>query len=127
SDVCSPIYLKRLKRNTGAALSSGQPARKWRRAKLLVPTVVLVVAALVAVVFLRATRAAALTDRDVILLADPENKTGDPVFDDTLKTMLAAQLEQSPFFNLLPEVRIREQLRYMQRSPDQRVTGEVAR
>jgi len=84
-------------------------------------------AAIVAVIFLRAPRAAALTDRDVILLADLENKTGDPVFDDTLKTMLAAQLEQSPFFNLLPEERIREQLRYMQRSPDQRVTGEVAR
>src|SRR5438445_379954 len=99
-------------RKEGAALSSGQPARKWRRAKVLVPTVVLMVAAVVAVVFLRAPRAAALTDRDVILLADLENKTGDPVFDDTLKTMLAAQLEQSPFFNLLPEERIRQPLRY---------------
>ena len=35
--------------------------------------------------------------RDTIVLADFNNKTGDPVFDDTLKEGLAIQLEQSPF------------------------------
>lgn len=53
-------------------------------------------AAIVRVLSLRAPRAAALTDQDVILLADFENKTGDPVFDDTLKQATEFALEQSP-------------------------------
>jgi eukaryotic-like serine/threonine-protein kinase len=34
------------------------------------------------------------TEKDPIVLADFDNKTGDPVFDDTLKQGLAIQLEQ---------------------------------
>jgi len=37
------------------------------------------------------------------VVADFINKTGDPVFDDTLRQGLAAQLQQSPFLNLLSE------------------------
>ncbi|MCA1603546.1 MAG: hypothetical protein LC776_18525 [Acidobacteria bacterium] len=72
-------------------------------------------------------RAQALTERDTILLADIVNTTGDPVFDGTLKQALAVQLVQSPFLNLFPEDRVRETLRYMGRSPDERVTKEIAR
>jgi hypothetical protein len=38
-----------------------------------------------------------LTDKDVLVLADFTNTTGDPVFDATLRKALAAQLKQSPF------------------------------
>ena len=38
-----------------------------------------------------------LTDKDVLVLADFTNSTGDPVFDGTLRDALAFQLEQSPF------------------------------
>jgi len=72
-------------------------------------------------------RAPALTDKDTILLADFVNTTGDPVFDGTLKKGLAVQLEQSPFLNVFPEARVRQTLRLMGRSPDERVTGEIAR
>jgi serine/threonine protein kinase/tetratricopeptide (TPR) repeat protein len=72
-------------------------------------------------------RAPALTDKDTILLADFVNTTGDPVFDGTLKKGLAVQLEQSPFLNVFPELRVRQTLRMMGRSPDERVTGEIAR
>jgi tetratricopeptide (TPR) repeat protein len=68
-----------------------------------------------------------LTDKDTILLADFVNTTGDPVLDGTLKTALAVQLEQSPFLNLFSDERVRETLRYMERSPDERVTKEIAR
>src|SRR5437868_14018265 len=68
-----------------------------------------------------------LTDKDAVLLADFVNTTGDPVFDGTLKQALAVQLEQSPYLNLFPESRIREALRYMGRSPDTRVSSDVAR
>lgn len=86
----------------------------------------MLVAAAVAV-FLYSNRAPALTERDTILLADFVNTTGDPVFDGTLRQALAVQLGQTPFLNIFPEERIRESLRYMNRSPDERVTRDVAR
>jgi len=54
-----------------------------------------------------------LTDKDSIVLADCTNTTGEPVFDDTLKQGLRAQLEQSPFLNLLSEQQVSEELRFM--------------
>lgn len=72
-------------------------------------------------------RTQALTEKDSILLADIVNTTGDPVFDGTLKQALAVQLGQSPFLNIFPEDRVRETLRYMGRSPDERVTKEIGR
>ncbi len=50
-------------------------------------------------------RTPTLTERDFILLADFENKTGEEVFDGTLKLGLAAQLQQTPFFTLFPDTR----------------------
>jgi eukaryotic-like serine/threonine-protein kinase len=75
----------------------------------------------------RSARAHALTEKDSILVADFVNTTGDPVFDGTLKQALAVQLEQSPYLNLVPESKIQENLRYMGRSPDQRITSDVAK
>jgi serine/threonine protein kinase len=50
--------------------------------------------------------AAALTERDTIVLGDFTNTTGDAVFDDTLKQGLAVQLEQSPFLDLVSENKV---------------------
>ena len=72
-------------------------------------------------------RAPALTERDTILLADFVNTTGDAVFDGTLKQALAVQLEQSPFLNIYSAEQVRDALRYMARSPDDRVTKDIAR
>ncbi|HSO75923.1 MAG TPA: protein kinase [Blastocatellia bacterium] len=66
-----------------------------------------------------------LTEQDTILLSDFVNTTGDSIFDGTLKQGLAVQLGQSPFLHLFPDVRVRQTLRLMGRSPDQRVTGEI--
>ncbi len=68
-----------------------------------------------------------LTDKDTILLADFLNTTGDPVFDGTLKQALAVQLGQSPFLDIFSEERVHDTLRFMNRSPDERVTRDVAR
>jgi tetratricopeptide (TPR) repeat protein len=70
---------------------------------------------------------ATLTDKDTILLADFINTTGDPVFDGTLRQALAVQLGQSPFLNIFSEERVREALRFMGRSPDERVSRDVGR
>ena len=53
-------------------------------------------------------RPATLTDKDTIVLAEFTNRTGDPVFDETLRQGLAVQLQQSPFLSLISEERIRK-------------------
>jgi DNA-binding winged helix-turn-helix (wHTH) protein/tetratricopeptide (TPR) repeat protein len=68
-----------------------------------------------------------LTEKDTILLADFENRTGDAIFDGTLKQGLAVQFQQSPFLTLFPEEQVRQTLLLMDRSPDERVTAEIAR
>ncbi len=87
----------------------------------------LVVLAVGAGVFFYFNRAQALTDKDTVLIADFVNTTGDPVFDGTLKQALAVQLGQSPFLNIYSDERVREALRFMGRSPDERITKDIAR
>ena len=68
-----------------------------------------------------------LTDKDTIVLADFANSTGDPVFDDTLKTALSVSLNQSPFLNVLSENKVAATLRLMTRPADTKITPEVTR
>ncbi len=68
-----------------------------------------------------------LTDQDVLVVADFDNKTGDPVFDTALKQALAFQLQQSPFLKAMDEEEIRQTMKLSGRSPDLHVTGEIAR
>jgi len=67
-----------------------------------------------------------LTEKDTIVLADFLNTTGDPAFDDALTHGLRAQLEQSPFLNLLSDQQVSEELRLMARQPGERLTPDVA-
>ena len=68
-----------------------------------------------------------LTWQDSIVLADFANKTGETVFDDTLKQALRVQLEQSPFLSPLSEEKVSQTLGYMGRPRDTRLTEAVAR
>jgi eukaryotic-like serine/threonine-protein kinase len=72
-------------------------------------------------------RAAKLTDKDTVVLAEFTNTTGDPVFDGTLRQGLSSQLEQSPFLNLLSDSRIAQTLTLMTQPKDVRLTPELAR
>jgi DNA-binding winged helix-turn-helix (wHTH) protein/TolB-like protein len=72
-------------------------------------------------------RPVSVTERDTILITDFVNHTGDDVFDGTLKQALTIQLEQTPYLNVLSRERVRNTLRQMTRSPDDRVAGEMAR
>ncbi len=75
----------------------------------------------------RAHKAPALTDKDTIVLADFDNKTGDPVFDDTLKQGLEVQLEQSPFLEMISQGKISQTLKLMGRPATDRLTPEITR
>jgi serine/threonine protein kinase/tetratricopeptide (TPR) repeat protein len=72
-------------------------------------------------------RASVPIGKDTILITDFANATGDAVFDDALKQGLAMQLQQSPFLDVFPATRVREALRQMERSPDERVTVDTGR
>jgi len=139
SDIRSD--LKRLKRETTesgpAAVVSASPSQimsmapvqmKRRTAswKLALPAAA-VAMAIAGGVFFYSHRVTALTEKDTIVLADFDNKTGDPVFDETLRQALAVDLGQSPFLNILSDSKMGATLHLMGRSLEQPVTGEVAR
>ena len=67
-----------------------------------------------------------LTDKDTIVLADFDNKTGDPVFDDTLRQGLSVELQQSPFLSLISDRQVQQQLALMGQPKDARLTSDVA-
>jgi eukaryotic-like serine/threonine-protein kinase len=67
-----------------------------------------------------------LTDKDTVVLADFDNRTGEPVFDNTLEQALAVQLQQSPFLSLVPAQQSRETLRFMGRPAEEHLIGRVA-
>ncbi|HXJ91982.1 MAG TPA: transcriptional regulator [Terriglobia bacterium] len=80
-----------------------------------------------AYLYVRSRSAPKLTDRDTLVLADFTNTTGDPVFDGTLRQGLAAQLEQTPFLNLLSDTRIAQTLVLMAQPRDARLAPALAR
>jgi tetratricopeptide (TPR) repeat protein len=77
--------------------------------------------------FLVKRTSAGLTSQDVIVLADFQNTTGEPVFDGALKVALAVALEQSPFLKVFPDERVQQTLRLMNRPTSERVTRAIAR
>jgi eukaryotic-like serine/threonine-protein kinase len=101
------------------------PARRnWARG--VIATLCLVV--LGGTVYLVNVRhARRLTEQDMVVLADVTNRTGDPVFDDTLKTALGIALAQSPLLNALPDNKVRTALQLMARPADTKITSDTAR
>ena len=87
----------------------------------------LVIAAITSAFYLYRRNSKPLANRDTVLVTDFVNTTGEPVFDGTLKQALAVHLGQTPYLNLFPEDRVRETLRFMGRSPDERITRDVGR
>jgi eukaryotic-like serine/threonine-protein kinase len=111
------------KRSGQSRAGGGSPNK--RRLATSVALAGLVIAAIVGWYYFN--RSPALTSKDTILLAEFENKTGDEVFDVTLRQGLAIQLQQSPFLNFFPDERVQQTLRLMGRPPNERLTARVAR
>jgi serine/threonine protein kinase/tetratricopeptide (TPR) repeat protein len=116
--------------NAGVVEATPPSGKNW---KILVPVAAILIAAIGGFFYFRShasgtkSAAAALTEKDTIVLADFANSTGDPVFDDTLKTALSVALNQSPFLNVLPENKVAATLKLMTRPADSKLTPDVAR
>src|SRR5229473_4025810 len=98
----------------------------WNKRRIIVTAGVsafLIVAAIASwrIVFARPM----LAETDVILLASFVNKTGDPIFDNSLDKALEVKLTESPFLSLFPEPGVRETMRMMRHDPNERVTREL--
>jgi eukaryotic-like serine/threonine-protein kinase len=122
--------LQRLKRDSESGRSAAAEAPAARVASLwtiAVPVLLVALLILGGLYYRSHQQRNRLTDKDIIVLSDFDNKTGDLVFDDTLKQGLSVQLEQSPFLALLSERRVNETLKLMGRSPDDRLTANVTR
>jgi serine/threonine protein kinase/tetratricopeptide (TPR) repeat protein len=123
--------MHRLKRDT----ESGKPVAGSGRAspvgvaklwKIVLP-ILLAVLLSAGGVYYRSHRINRLTDQDTIVLADFANSTGDPIFDDTLKTALKISLRQSPFLNVLSDSQVTRTLQLMTRPAGTKLTPEVTR
>ncbi len=123
--------LQRLKRDrdsariTGRAKPGATPhvAKRWI---VLVPAATAAVLAFLAAGYLYVHRTAKLTDKDTIVLADFDNKTGNPVFDDALRQGLSVELQQSPFLSLISDRQVQQQLALMGQTKEARLTSDVA-
>ncbi len=113
-------------RQTSSAEYIATEIKRHKKGAILIAALATVAIA-ASILFLHFRSARALTEKDTILLTDFVNTTGDSVFDGTLKQALAVQLGQSPFLNIFSEDRARGALRFMGRSPDERVTRDVGR
>ena len=106
----------------------GAGVRQNERWAPMVGAAVLLIAAIVGGgLYYRSHQSKPLTDKDTIVVADFDNKTGNPVFDDTLKTALTVALNQSPFLNVLSDNRVVATLKLMTRPVNTKLTPAVAR
>lgn len=131
ADACSDLKRLKLEIESGqrTIAPSSSPVQRKRRAAAwtLVLTACALAIAIAAGLFYYLHRPKPLTEKDTIVLADFENRTGDPVFDDTLKQALAVHLEQSPFLNVLSDENVNATLQFMGRQAGERLTVTVAR
>src|SRR3984957_7531714 len=106
------------------------PPPAYTRPKWLLRSAVAAAIALAGIgllLFLRHHQAIALNARDSVVVADFNNLTGDPNFDNALRQGLEVQLLQSPFLNVVSEDHIQRTLRLMGLPPETQVTGQIAR
>ncbi len=110
-----------------AAISPAQRRSRWRWAALALLTLVIAGAWLLwRYGARRPPLKPILTSKDVIVLADFVNSTGDPVFDGTLREALANQIENSNLLRAMSPGQIRLLLADMKRPSDTRITADVA-
>ena len=95
--------------------------------KIVASVAALVAALIVGGFYWRSHKTVKLTDKDTIVLADFDNKTGDGVFDGTLRQGLSVQLEQSPFLSIISDQQIQQTLQMMGQPADTKLTPTIAR
>ena len=116
--------LERLPTGAPPAAGGGRRNPRWKYAIAAAAAIVLV--AVGTFLWQQRRPAKPLTDKDVLVLADFANTTGDPVFDGTLRQALAIQLEQSPVLKIMDDLQVQQGLRLMSLAPGAPITNQIA-
>ncbi len=96
--------------------------RSWRLGLVLLS----LGAAILALFLVSSRPALSFAARDWVLVADFDNQTNDPIFDQSLLTAFSASLEQSRYANIYPRSRVREVLARMKKDAATRIDDAVA-
>jgi hypothetical protein len=104
STLSSAIHARKAAAGRDRAVSTGLGGR----IRGIGVSVLLVVLLIAGALYYHSRQNNRLTDKDMIVLADFSNSTGDPIFDDTLKTAFSISLRQSPFLNVLSTAKSRK-------------------
>jgi serine/threonine protein kinase len=123
--------MQRMRRDSGPyKLSATQPLvldkPKWPKLALVALMAAILSAALVAVGIRYLHRGSKFYEKDTIVVADFDNRTGESGWDATLKLALTNDLENSKYLNVLPDQTVSETLKMMRRQPDEHLTTELA-
>jgi len=103
-----------------------RPARRWTR-RALATCALLAVGAFSLWRYEVYRHRITLAPTDTIVLADLDNRTSDPVFDDALNTALRYEMEQTPYLNLLGLDKTYATLGQLKFAPTTRITPAIAR
>lgn len=114
--------------NFESSLPRPEPGkRRLRRLLILVSAAVLVLAVATIGIYWNIHRHGfQISTKDVIVVADFVNSTGEPVFDDALRQGLEVGLEQSPFVQIMPDRKTSLILTQMGHSAEEHMTGRAA-
>jgi DNA-binding winged helix-turn-helix (wHTH) protein/Tfp pilus assembly protein PilF len=113
-----------------AHIPGGKATPLWRRKRVwvragVVSAVLAATAALGRYGYLRQHQFA-IAARDTVVLADFENTTGEPIFNDTLRQGLIVGLAQSPLIHILSDRSAAVVFKQMGHTADDRITGRSA-
>ncbi len=112
--------------HTGASPVAASPRQKPLLKYAIAAVAVLILTVGGVFLWQQRVQARPLTDKDMLVLADFANTTGDPVFDGTLRQALAIQMEQSPFLKIMDDEQAQQTMRLMSLSPGTHITNQIA-
>jgi serine/threonine protein kinase len=102
------------------------PARRWTR-RALVASALLAIGAVGVSRYEAYRHRITLAPTDTIVLADVDNRTNDPVFEDALNTALRYEMAQTPYLNLLGSDKAYATMGQLKLAPTTKITPELAR
>src|ERR1700678_555674 len=110
----------------GEVTAEARPTRGWKW-RAVAAGVVVAVCALSLLRYEVYRHRITLAPTDAIVLADVDNRTGDPVFDDALNNALRYEMDQTAYLNLLGFDKTYATLGQLKLTPTTKITREIAR